>query len=768
MFDNGVFEVYTLDTGQSDATFIIAPDGSTHLIDADKTDVADELNGVLEERTSGADAPDFEDAKHLDTAAATHIHRDHVKGMDKLAEEGYETDRLIEPDPDRYETRGKGQEGPGAEKQVVNDYQSAAERMGAGSQEDLKTVVAGDEVGGTFEVLGPPDAGDEAVKEKSPKTGHTRTLKPRSANANGVVLKTATEDGRSELFTGDLEDTSGDNGESWLMAQHEKGEINLDADVLHVGHHGSASATSTELLERVDPDLAVMSSDTINSYGHPADEMLKRLHEHGVAVRWTALDGTVRTHEEKFLQGSRGLLEDGPHSAADVAVMKKYAGENNLTRSELREKAIRLEQPVGLGISELPRDLDDWMIENASVINEKVQRQKEIADILGEIDTKEMTAFYETTPEFEVFPDLLQKYDEDLVYLLGVCGGAFNYHFRGEMNSQKYYQEIAEAVSHNGLQEPDDVREIMKYVIRETARDHASDRIDRLDKIFESGFAEWFVDNHLENSGDDIWTKFTNALGGKSNQKTISFAMKVYDIVHLNDWGDHAEFERDVPIPVDFHVRTISKNLGLTPELPDPANSPEYELQLHNKTIRTRWQQILKHTNQKTEADINMFELDNIIWQLGQKLYCAEPDRENEMAKQHLTQNVGYGLREEVADELVEELCKHGDYNFEGENKATSIRSVKTDGDWINNMYVEVTDTYESDLPRGIQQKGTIDDGSDSCRFEISKGSDQVLNKGEVYHLENILTKSKNGEYIIKIIRRSNISKTDLEPEDCW
>jgi beta-lactamase superfamily II metal-dependent hydrolase len=133
-FDNGVFEVYALNTGQSDARFVIGPDGSTHLIDADETDVANELDGVLEERTSGADAPDFEDAKHLDTVVATHIHRDHVKGMNKLVERGYETNQLIRPDPDRYNVNGRGEDGPGVDLDIIEDYQNAAERMVADYQ----------------------------------------------------------------------------------------------------------------------------------------------------------------------------------------------------------------------------------------------------------------------------------------------------------------------------------------------------------------------------------------------------------------------------------------------------------------------------------------------------------------------------------------------------------------------------------------------------------------------------------------------------------
>ena len=59
-----------------------------------------------------------------------------------------------------------------------------------------------------------------------------------------------------------------------------------DIELLLVGHHGSKSSTSEELLLAASPDLAVISSG-YNSYGHPAPETLERLGAAGCDIYLT-------------------------------------------------------------------------------------------------------------------------------------------------------------------------------------------------------------------------------------------------------------------------------------------------------------------------------------------------------------------------------------------------------------------------------------------------------------------------------------------------
>jgi competence protein ComEC len=65
------------------------------------------------------------------------------------------------------------------------------------------------------------------------------------------------------------------------------------AELLKVGHHGSATSTSEELVAAVHPRLAVISVGRDNSYGHPRLEVLRRLQNSNVVVYRTDVDGLV-------------------------------------------------------------------------------------------------------------------------------------------------------------------------------------------------------------------------------------------------------------------------------------------------------------------------------------------------------------------------------------------------------------------------------------------------------------------------------------------
>ena len=62
-----------------------------------------------------------------------------------------------------------------------------------------------------------------------------------------------------------------------------------------VGHHGSRYSSCREFLEATRPEVAIISVGH-NSYGHPADETIKRLLEAGAAVRRTDREGSITIH----------------------------------------------------------------------------------------------------------------------------------------------------------------------------------------------------------------------------------------------------------------------------------------------------------------------------------------------------------------------------------------------------------------------------------------------------------------------------------------
>jgi competence protein ComEC len=126
------------------------------------------------------------------------------------------------------------------------------------------------------------------------------------------------------LLVGDAEAPE----ERWLLARaaRDPGVAEaLRADVLKVGHHGSATSTTAAFVAAVRPRLAVVSVGAGNTYGHPSAAVLTRLRAAGARVLRTdrvgavvvATDGAAVTVEAG---GERWTLPDAtPPDAAPGA-----------------------------------------------------------------------------------------------------------------------------------------------------------------------------------------------------------------------------------------------------------------------------------------------------------------------------------------------------------------------------------------------------------------------------------------------------------------
>jgi len=111
-----------------------------------------------------------------------------------------------------------------------------------------------------------------------------RSLQGLETNERSLVLRIVF--GKTAfLLTGDLEAA----GEAGLLDR----EVDLRADVLKVGHHGSRRATSHNLLERVRPTHAVISAGIRNPFSFPHPELLERLLDRNIAILRTDRHGAV-------------------------------------------------------------------------------------------------------------------------------------------------------------------------------------------------------------------------------------------------------------------------------------------------------------------------------------------------------------------------------------------------------------------------------------------------------------------------------------------
>ena len=112
-------------------------------------------------------------------------------------------------------------------------------------------------------------------------------IKDNILNNNSIVTKFYYRN-FSILFTGDIEEIA----EKELIKKYESSSI-LRSTVLKVGHHGSKTSSTKELLEKVKPKIALIGVGENNNFGHPNSEVLNRLNSLNCKIYRTDLNGEI-------------------------------------------------------------------------------------------------------------------------------------------------------------------------------------------------------------------------------------------------------------------------------------------------------------------------------------------------------------------------------------------------------------------------------------------------------------------------------------------
>lgn len=238
-----VLQIHFLDVGQADCILIQTPHGKNMLVDAGNNDDADYITAYLVKRG----------VKTLQVIIGTHPHEDHIGGMDQII--------------NRFAVGGIYLPRVTTTTRSFEDLLLAIKNKGL----KIKSVRGG----GTIQL-------DSAVS--------IRVLAPnsdtyRELNNYSIVLK-LTHGRNAILLTGDAEAIS----EAEMLQKH----YPLKADLLKVGHHGSANSTTEEFLAAVAPKVAVISVGKGNSFKHPHRKTLQRLKKNHVKVYRTDKSGTIR------------------------------------------------------------------------------------------------------------------------------------------------------------------------------------------------------------------------------------------------------------------------------------------------------------------------------------------------------------------------------------------------------------------------------------------------------------------------------------------
>lgn len=111
----------------------------------------------------------------------------------------------------------------------------------------------------------------------------------KNRNETSCVVLIETEQYAKQPFRILVMGDVGWEGEYYLLQDYP----NLTADILVLGHHGSAYSSAYAFLQQINPQLAIISAGFDNRYGHPAPETLARLHDLNIAYVNTAEVGAV-------------------------------------------------------------------------------------------------------------------------------------------------------------------------------------------------------------------------------------------------------------------------------------------------------------------------------------------------------------------------------------------------------------------------------------------------------------------------------------------
>lgn len=234
-------EIHFIDVGQADS-ILIKSNGKAILIDAGNNDDADTIVNYLKNQG----------IEELEYVIGTHPHEDHIGSLDTVINK-FNINNIIMP---KKSTTTK-------------------------TFEDVVTAIENKNLSITL-----PKVGDKYKIGNGEFTIIAPVKEDYGSNLNNYSVGIIMSYGENKfIFTGDAEKIA----EEDIINTN----INIDADLMKLGHHGSSTSNSNAFLDNISPKIAIISCGLNNSYGHPHQEVLTEISKRGIEAYRTDLQGNV-------------------------------------------------------------------------------------------------------------------------------------------------------------------------------------------------------------------------------------------------------------------------------------------------------------------------------------------------------------------------------------------------------------------------------------------------------------------------------------------
>jgi len=302
---DGNLHIYVVNVGQADTTIIISPQGNLVIIDAARPDKLVPLLNALGLNNAGT-------IEHL---IITHPHRDHFSGGNRLANE-FTIDRAtFAPFWHNFGV------GPATYRRLIGRLQDAGTRLtflSGYSRYYPDTVLM--PAGGGQDPIADPDA--PFLELLGPTNGLVRQLEDANVfNTNHLtIMSRLTWRNFRMISTGDAQ------LENWAFFDQER-LMEQPCQVLRAAHHGSSNGTQWERINRIDPELVIVSSNPPGGHQLPdlASTAVFTQYDHGAGQMAVITNDTGTIHLEVQNGGNPTVTVFGDSQTANVNLAAEQA-----------------------------------------------------------------------------------------------------------------------------------------------------------------------------------------------------------------------------------------------------------------------------------------------------------------------------------------------------------------------------------------------------------------------------------------------------------